>query len=383
MTASAPAVIDKDQQPACQPKPPVPQSPSRLRPHFDQAITLGAALLGGALLSFTPVPAPWLTGAMLGAAIAGIWRPLSNIGPTFRDFAFLLAGLSLGCAVRPATLRAFTDYPLSLTVLVLGVVLTIVLSAAALMRFFGWRRADAIFASAPGALSTVLILASSEGADLRRVIVVQLMRLFALVACLPSIMVASGIVADTGLVVIAAPLSAWETAEVFALGIAASYLAILARFPSPWFMGPMLAAASLTGSGIITDIFPSALATTGFVMIGAFIGVRFHGLKFAEIAAIFPAGATSLVITVVTAFTLAFVTHWIAHIPNAEALIAFAPGGLEAMTVLAFALHLDPVYIGAHHLARFLGIGLGLPVLIRFWPGLFGIDRETVESQAR
>lgn len=361
----------------------MPHASSRLRPYIDQAITLGAALVGGAVLAHTPVPAPWLTGAMFGAAFAGIWRPVTNVGPTFRDFAFLLAGLTLGCSVRPATLRAFTDYPLSLTVLVLGVVLTIGLSAAALMRFFGWRRADAIFASAPGALSTVLILASSEGADLRRVIVVQLTRLFALVACLPSIMLASGIVADSGAIVVAEPLTAWETAEIFGLGIAASWLAVLLRFPSPWFMGPMLAAAFLTGSGIITDIFPPALAITGFVMIGAFIGVRFHGLKMAELTAIFPAALTSLIITVVTAFSLAALTHWIAHIPTAEALIAFAPGGLEAMTILAFALHLDPVYIGAHHLARFLGIGLGLPMVIRFWPGLFGIKRETAEAQAR
>lgn len=358
----------------------MPQSLFRPHPVTDQALALFAALIGGAALSFTPVPAPWLTGAMLGAALVGIWRPVTNVGPTFRDFAFLLAGLSLGCSVRPETLRAFSDYPLSLTILLVSVLITIALSAWCLMRFFGWRQADAIFASAPGALSTVLILASSEGADLRRVIVVQLTRLFALVACLPSIMIASGIVVDHGTSMTGTEMSALETAEVFALGLGASYLAMLARFPSPFFMGPMLAAASLTGSGVMTDIFPHALAVTGFVMIGAFIGVRFHGLKAHEITAMFPAAITSLAITVVTAFALAFLTHWVAQIPTAEALIAFAPGGLEAMTILAFALHLDPVYIGAHHLARFLGIGLGLPFAIKFWPGLFGLKRDRARA---
>ena len=352
-------------------------------PHINQAATLVAAVVGAFAMAQTPVPAPWLTGAMLGAALAGIRWPVATVGPTFRDFSFLLAGLSLGCAVRPETLRAFADYPVSLAILLFGVVLTIIFSTLALMRWFGWSRTDAIFASAPGALSTVLILASSEGADLRRVIVVQLTRLFALVACLPSIMIASGISAGTDLAPSGNPMTALETAEIFAIGIAASFVAQLVRFPSPWFMGPMLAAAFLTGSGTMTDLFPNALATTGFVMIGAFIGVRFHGLKAQEIAALFPAASLSLVITVVTAFSLAFVTHWIAHIPTAEALIAFAPGGLEAMTVLAFALHLDPVYIGAHHLARFLVIGMGLPVLIKLWPGLFGIDRKTAEAAAQ
>jgi hypothetical protein len=44
--------------------------------------------------------------------------------------------------------------------------------------------------------------------------------------------------------------------------------------------------------------------------------------------------------------------------------VAFAPGGLEAMTVLALVLGLDPLYVGIHHLVRFLGIGLVLPVAV-------------------
>ncbi len=346
-------------------------SSSLHRPIIDQAITLLAALAGGTALSLTPVPAPWLTGAMLATALVGIWRPVTKVGPTFRDFAFLLSGLSLGCAVRPETLRAFTDYPLSLSILLGGIVLTIGFSTFVLTRVFKWSRTDAIFASAPGALSTVMILAASEGADVRRVIIVQLARLFALVACLPSIMIVSGLVADHGSMPQGAPMSALETAEIFAIGIVATFGAFFLRLPSPWFMGPMIASAMLTGSGVITTVFPPALAITGFVMIGAFIGVRFHGLKAKEILALFPAAFVSLVITVVTAFSLAFLTHWVADIPTAEALIAFAPGGLEAMTILAFALQLDPVYIGAHHLARFLAIGLGLPLMLRLWPSLF------------
>ena len=55
-------------------------------------------------------------------------------------------------------------------------------------------------------------------------------------------------------------------------------------------------------------------------------------------------------------------------VPFAEAIAAFAPGGLEAMTMMAFALGLDPLFVGSHHLARFLMISLGLPVVMR-WLG--------------
>jgi uncharacterized membrane protein AbrB (regulator of aidB expression) len=40
------------------------------------------------------------------------------------------------------------------------------------------------------------------------------------------------------------------------------------------------------------------------------------------------------------------------------------------MTIIAFALHLDPVFVGVHHLARFTFMSMVLPAavgLIRAW----------------
>jgi len=53
--------------------------------------------------------------------------------------------------------------------------------------------------------------------------------------------------------------------------------------------------------------------------------------------------------------------------------IAFSPGAQDTMMVLALALHLDPVYVGAHHLARILFVSLGLPLFVRH-----GLRRQEV-----
>ena len=34
--------------------------------------------------------------------------------------------------------------------------------------------------------------------------------------------------------------------------------------------------------------------------------------------------------------------------------MSYAPGALDAMMILALALHLDPIFVGAHHVARFM-----------------------------
>jgi uncharacterized protein len=49
----------------------------------------------------------------------------------------------------------------------------------------------------------------------------------------------------------------------------------------------------------------------------------------------------------------------------ADVAVAFAPGAQDTMMVLALALHLDPVYVGAHHLVRFLVVSLAVAVAAR------------------
>jgi uncharacterized membrane protein AbrB (regulator of aidB expression) len=52
-----------------------------------------------------------------------------------------------------------------------------------------------------------------------------------------------------------------------------------------------------------------------------------------------------------------------------DVVISYAPGALDAMMMLALALHLDPIFVGAHHVARFLLVSLALPLFVRMFGG--------------
>ena len=52
-------------------------------------------------------------------------------------------------------------------------------------------------------------------------------------------------------------------------------------------------------------------------------------------------------------------------VPVADAVVAFAPGAQDTMMVLALALHLDPVFVGALHLSRFVLVSLLVPIPAR------------------
>ena len=70
-------------------------------------------------------------------------------------------------------------------------------------------------------------------------------------------------------------------------------------------------------------------------------------------------------ISISLAVALAVLAAWMTGLDLLKLLLAFAPGGLEAMVVLAFALDLDPAFVAAHHLARFLLIALCAPFVIK------------------
>jgi uncharacterized membrane protein AbrB (regulator of aidB expression) len=77
----------------------------------------------------------------------------------------------------------------------------------------------------------------------------------------------------------------------------------------------------------------------------------------------------AFVVAFVVSVVFALLAAWLAGENVAKTIVAFAPGGLEAMTILAFMIGLDPAFVGAHHLARFILIAMLLPFVAR---GLFG-----------
>ena len=74
-------------------------------------------------------------------------------------------------------------------------------------------------------------------------------------------------------------------------------------------------------------------------------------------------GSFAVAMAVATVFIL-IDAHLLA-IPIANIVIAFSPGAQDTMMVLALALHLDPVFVGAHHLARFLVVTLSVALAAR------------------
>lgn len=100
-------------------------------------------------------------------------------------------------------------------------------------------------------------------------------------------------------------------------------------------------------------------------MIGALIGGRLQGEDRGVMMQLLPASLGAFVIGLALSGLFALLAHSSLGIGFGKLALAYAPGALEALTVLAFQFDQDPAYVAAHHVVRFVGIALLVPLLAR------------------
>lgn len=323
-------------------------------------ITLAIAAVGGFAFQSLGLPAPWLAGAAIlvaGAAVAGV---PAIVPRRLRDAIFVVLGVSMGGGVTPETVHRLAEWPVSLAILFVTVVAVTASIYAFLRAVSGWSRDTALLAALPGALSYVVAAAIQRGADVRRVAASQSVRLLFLVAVLPPV------IGGHGVAVAALPaVGLGELALLLGVGLAAGLAAERLGVPAGLLFGAFLASAALHATGVVAAALPVWLTIPAFTILGAFIGTRFAGAEPSFLLRMLPASLGALAIGIVVAAAGAYAAAWATGQGLGGALLAFAPGGIEAMTALAFMLHADPAYVAAHQLARFILIALTLPIVLK------------------
>ena len=324
-------------------------------------LTLGLGVAGGGLFAWLGLPASWLSGAMIAVAVAALAGAPVLMPARLRDGAFVLLGILMGAAVTPETVAQMVAWPVSVALLVISIVATVASGTYYLERVHRWDPVTARFSSVPCALSAVLILAATSGADVPRVALAQSIRLFTLVAVMPWLLAVgfgAAVAAPATPPNVASPAG---LAVMLAASAAAAWLCQRLRVPGGVLLGAMLASALLHGTGLVVGYPPRPLVVLGFVATGAVIGTRFRGTALSVLARTVPGALTSVFLALLLSAGFAGLGAWLLGFPFGQLWLAYAPGGVEAMAALALALGLDAAFVGGHHVIRFLGLNLLSP----------------------
>ncbi len=297
---------------------------------------------------------------MLVAAAALMGRPMSAPAPVLNTL-YLITGAATGAAITPEALKAAITWPLSLLWLAVATTLLSAGGYFVFRRLGGCDRQTAFFASAPGALTAVLVLGEAEGADMTRVAVAQTLRLGLLAATAPLVLSTvqvphlpppgHGLDGWMGwLALAAAALAGWWGAQRL-------------RWPAAVFLGPMAAVALVHATGLVGVTFARPFLAAASAGLGATTGMRFRGVAPAVLLRFLPASLAALAVMAAIGLGCGYLAGVLSGVGAAPGMIAFAPGSMDVMIAVALALGANPAYVAAHHTARFLALMLGLPFI--------------------
>ncbi|GLI20955.1 AbrB family transcriptional regulator [Xanthobacter autotrophicus] len=335
-----------------------------MRSAASAAVTLGAGALGGLIFALLGLPAAWISGSLvacIGLALAGM---RIDVPEWLRFLAFVVLGTSMGTMLTPETFARAATWPVSMACLGASVLGTMAGGTLFLTRVAGWSRESAFWASAPGAFGTVVAMAADTNADLRQVAFAQTLRLFLLVAALPNVLAALGMTAG-GVPPPPHVSTLGEIVVLFVVCTAAALLAARLKLPGGLILGALAGSAVLHATRLSTAVLPAELLIPAFVVLGGSVGVRFIGTSLSTIRAYVLASLGAFLVAVAISTLFALLAAWLTGDDLGKLVTAFAPGALEAMTALGFAMGYDPAFMSAHHLFRFAGLSVALPVAAR------------------
>lgn len=330
-------------------------------PALGRALAFGT--VGGALFAWLNLPLAWMIGAMLAAALAAIAGVRVVVPPGLRSGMIMVLGIMLGSAFDPDILAAAQAWGLSLAGLVVYIMAATAVGIVYLRRVARVDPVTAFFTATPGGLNEMVLVGGAMGGDDRTISLVHAARIMLVVMTLPFwFQLLAGY--EPGARGALGPALTGQSARDLVLLTACAAGAPMAkalRIPAATLVGPMLLSAALHLAGLTEARPPGVLVAAAQVVVGTALGCRFVGVDARRLgrglAAALGLTAVMLALTVLCAL----VPHAATGLPVPALILAYAPGGLAEMSLVALALGVDPAFVSTHHILRILLIVLVAP----------------------
>ncbi|MDX1269128.1 MAG: AbrB family transcriptional regulator, partial [Oceanisphaera sp.] len=345
-------------------------SPTRMNAALTLLATLAIGAVGALIFNALSWPLPWMLGSLTSTLIGSLLGFKPFIPMRLFTAMLVILGIYAGAALDPDLLFTIWHWPVSLIGMGVLVVATTAMNHWYFRRFAGFDNASALFASVPGAQSLVLIMSARSGADEKQVLIPQITRVLAVIYFVPLILLGLGDWTGLDMTRIrGVPEETWSMPDglsILWLVIATGIGLLVARhlkWPQPLMIGPLAGVALLQVSGLTDLNIPGqALVPVQFVL-GTYLGTKFARVRWRTAIVLSGHGMVALALTVVLVALMTLLLTLVTDMPLAAIVLAFAPGGLPEMVLIAATLNADPAFVVIPHVVRFLIIAIALPWL--------------------
>ena len=323
------------------------------------------AAVGGFAAWTVGLPLAWMIGAMLATCAASVAGMDLAVPKPLRAAMVVVLGLMLGSRFTPEVLVYLDRWAISLAALVPHIIVSTAVGIWLLRRWGHLDRPTAYFTATPGGLSEMILVGTAMGGDGRVIALSHATRVLLVVSFLPVAFTALA----TGTGDRAAPVAvadillrdwAWFAACVIGWPIAARL-----KVPAAQLVGPMVLSAVVHLLAFSAAAPPDLLVAVAQVVVGASIGVRFAGTEPRDMARTAAQAGVLTVVLVAVTLTTALILAATTGLDTRTLVLAFAPGGLAEMSLVALSLDLDAAFVAIHHIVRIFLIVVLAPLAFR------------------
>ncbi len=333
-------------------------------------LVIGAA--GGWVARQLGLPLPWMLGPLIVTTIFAVGRIQIagrgvHIPKLARNFMIPIIGVMLGASFSPAIVSRMVEWVPTMLALLVFIFLGTAAVYHLYRRAFGFDPTTSYFSAVPGGLIDMAIIGEQLGGNSARITLIHFCRIIIAVITIPFILriihgPMNDIVLDNGG---HGALGAADVAILAACAVGGYFGARALRFPGAVIAGPVIASAIAHGVGLTSASPPEWLVTFAQIVVGAALGSGFATLSPRELGhGLRAAAAGSVVLACVTVLVAVCMMQFVDE-PLASLILAYAPGGVAEMSLIALAMEIGVAFVTTHHIARIVLCVLVMPLAWR------------------
>jgi membrane AbrB-like protein len=333
-------------------------------------VTILASTAGGGLFWVLGIPLPWMLGAM-AATGALAWNERAHVLKPTRPTALILLGLGLGQTFTAPVIAAVV---LALPWLILAAALSILVGVLVARLFARWAGTDAetgYYASVPGGVVVMAVLAQRAGVPVPTVTLAQTIRVMIVVAIVPPLVTWLAPRGGAGIFLAERPeVHLSGLVLLLALGVAVALAVARLGMANPWMLGPCGLVIALSAAGLLPSGVPGWMVDAAQLGMGMALGQRMTRKFLLSSRRLAIASVAMTAVLVAAMAALAAGLTLVSGLPLAEVALGMSPGGMPEMTVTAKALELGVPLVLGFHIVRTLLCNFAVAPIWRAMVGL-------------
>jgi uncharacterized protein len=325
------------------------------------ALTLFVGTIGGLIARSLHVPLGLLLGSLVavGTLAATNRRVLGQalfLPPKLRMCFVPIIGVAIGGAFTPDIVQQAAAWWPSLLALLIYLPLLHWVGYHIYKRA-GFTPQTAFYGAVPGGLIESVTMGEAAGADVQALVILQFLRLILTIITVPFaflLLTGHSVGSASGAVLPGTTPGIQDIAILTVAALLGVAIARALRLPGWIITGPILLSAAAHATGITHAVPPPWLVGCVQVILGAGLGARFAGMAGRTMVIAARAALLNAAIALTLALIAATLLAPIVQEPIAAVFLAYAPGGLAEMSLIALSLQISVVYVAAHHVARII-----------------------------